>query len=248
MLDEHDPRLRSALLARYEELAANPKRRDPGTYLRAALLRSLRPLAEPDDLALLEEAAMTYEYSSPIREVAGMLRGAALVTMYEMDRQVAVFHAARLLHDKPPRTDEMSGEPALTAVQVLAAHGEAVVLYGFLSAPATPVAEVWAEALRAMAGAPATVVRDLLQLYGESRDEIVLLGLFDLVLNRADAELFGDFLMGFLRDSDLTDMCRYLATAIVAGRRTVLIERMRLLMTEVDKKRSLLLEEALTLL
>jgi hypothetical protein len=244
MLGEHDARVREALLARYQELAANPTRRDPGTYVRAALLRSLRPLVERADLALLERAAMTYEYGS--REVAALLRSAALVTMYEVDRQVAVFHAARLLHDK--RTDKMSGEPALTAVQVLAAHGEAHVLYGFLSAPATPVSEVWAEALRAMGDAPASIVDDLLEVYGQSRDEIVLLGLFDLLLKRPDTERFGGFLIGFLRDSDLTDMCRYLATAIVAGRKSPLIDLMRKQMAEVDPGRSALLEEALALL
>jgi hypothetical protein len=214
--------------------------------LRAALLRCLRPLVEPADLPLLEKAAMTYEYGSRVtHDVAGLLRSAALVTMYEVDREVAVYHATRLLHDE--RTDDMSGEPALTAVQVLAAHGEAHVLYGFLSRPATPAHEVWAEALRAMGDAPAGIVEDLLEKYGQSADEVVLLGLFDLLLGRPDAERFSDFLVGFLRDSDLTDMCRYLATAIVAGRRSRLIELMRKLIGEVDEARSALLKEALAL-
>jgi hypothetical protein len=43
-------------------------------------------------------------------------------------------------------------------------------------------------------------------------------------------------------------MCRYLATAIVAGRKSALIERVRKLKVEVDEGRSALLAEALALL
>jgi hypothetical protein len=112
---------RPALLARYAALAVEGVKRDAGTYLRAAILQALRPLLRPDDVPLLAQAAATYEYLPPTHsEEAGLLRSTALVLLNEVDGALAAYHAVRLLND--PETSPLSGEPALTAVRLLAAQ------------------------------------------------------------------------------------------------------------------------------
>jgi hypothetical protein len=130
--------------------------------------------------------------------VAGRLRGAALVMLADLDHRLAGFHAARLITNPDPLTSPMSGEPALTAVRVLAAQDQLTVLYGWLTSAGPKAPEPAAEALRAMTGAPASIVQDLVERMAPSGDEVLLLGLFDLVACTA---------------SSAASRCRSIATA-----------------------------------
>jgi len=177
--------------------------------------------------------------------VAGRLRGAALVGLAAADERVAAFTAARLLAD--PQTSDMSGEPALTAVRVLASLGETRLLYGYLAGPGAKVAEVVGEALRALSDAPASVLSVLAESYARSPDEIVLVGLFDLLLARPDRQDFARLTARFLRQTGLLDVFRYLVTSIVAGRDPLLIGLLRELASELPPPKTAILEEALTL-
>ncbi len=76
-----------------------------------------------------------------------MLRGGALIVLSEVDEQVARYFATRLLADG--YTERMSGEPALTAVQVLATQEEWLPIYFC--------------AVQSANGAPAEVVADCLR-------------------------------------------------------------------------------------
>lgn len=226
LLPPGEPALRPTALAHYERLAAEHTRRDPGAHVRAALLGALRPVALPEDIGMLERAIATYEYLPPGREeVAGRLRGAALVVLAGLDERLAGFHAARLISD--PWTSSMSGEPALTAVRVLAAQDQLAVLYGWLASAGPKAPEPAAEALRAMTGAPAGIVEDLVERVAPSRDEVLLLGLFDLLLATPGARRFEGFVLEFLRDTELTDLFGAVAATIIAGRRERLTEGLR---------------------
>lgn len=228
LLSAGEPELRATALAHYEWLAAEPTRRDPGAHVRAALLRALRPAALPEDVAMLERAITTYEYLPPgPEEVAGRLRGAALVMLADLDERLAGFHAARLIADPDPRTSSMSGEPTLTAARVLAAQDQLAVLYSWLATAGRKAPEPAAEALRAMTGAPASIVRDLVERMGASRDEVLLLGLFDLLLTTPETERFEGFVLEFLRDTDLIDLFGAITATIVASRRDRLIQGLR---------------------
>src|SRR5258708_23716367 len=66
VLKQHPlPAARPVLRARFEHYAADGVRRDTGTYLRAAIVQALLPVALLDDSPLLERAATTYEFLPP---------------------------------------------------------------------------------------------------------------------------------------------------------------------------------------
>ncbi len=250
---EDDPRPRPALLARYADYGAGA-RRDTGGFERAALLRALRPVARGEDAALLERAVLTYEFIPPFAgptegEVAAGLRSVALVALNTVDETLAGYHAARLLIDR--YTSDMSGEPAVTAARVLAAQGRPLPLYGYLlrdREAGLGVAEVVAECLRGLEKAPASALRPLVERYLGSGDEFVLLGLFDLLLARADRTAFDDDIVGFARATRLYNVYRYLVSAIVAGRDDALIDRLAgLAADEEDRLKAEILDEALAL-
>jgi hypothetical protein len=208
-----DPAWRLALLRAYAHYDANGPRRDPGGAVRAAVLRALRPVALPEDAPLLERAAATYEFL--FGEAAGDLRAAALLALAAVDAALAGYHAVRLLTDR--HTSIMSGEPAVTAVRVLAAQGQLLPLYAYVSRDADGAGDVVAECLRSLALLPASLLPVLIARFGGSQDEIVLLGLFDLLLAHATRAAHLPFMLDFLRETRLYNIYRYLTAALVAG-------------------------------
>ena len=73
---------RVPLLDMYQHLAQNGVKRDPGAYLRGAILNALRPIAKQDDIPLLVDAVKTYEFLPPnFSEEAVILRASALVCL-----------------------------------------------------------------------------------------------------------------------------------------------------------------------
>ena len=209
-----DERARVALLARYEELDQNGARRDPGGAIRIALLRSLAPIAWPDDAALFARAASTYEHR--YGEVAGDLRAAGLLGLSEVDRNLAGFHAVRLLHDQ--HTSPMSGEPAVTAARVLAGIGQPLPLYAAVIRDSGLTGEVVGECLRGLTELPASLVPPLIDRYHDNRDEVVLLGLYDLLLQHPAHAGFMPVVRDFLRTTTLIDLYRSLVATLIAGR------------------------------
>ena len=175
-------------------------RADSGCHLRTGLLQRLRPLARLEDRGLLEHALLTYEFVPPGRrwEVGANLRAQALVVLNDIDPTLAGYHAVRLLNDSLEHTSEMSGEPAVTAAQVLATQGQTLPLYAYAMRAEPARLEVLAECLRSLTGVPASLVSLLQQRYGDSRDEIILLGLYDLFLARPADEPFGRVVLEFL--------------------------------------------------
>src|SRR5690606_19954977 len=61
LIDHPNPDALDGLRQLYAHFAADGVRRDPGSYLRARLVRALRPICTQDDLPLLEQALVTYE-------------------------------------------------------------------------------------------------------------------------------------------------------------------------------------------
>lgn len=246
-----DPRLRPALLARYGQLGESPSRLDSGASLRAALLRALGPLALPEDRPLLERAAMTYEslppFTSPMRgDLAGALRAAALDALDRSDREAAGYHAARLLADS--RTSEMSGEPALTAARVLAGQGQTLPLYAYAARESGTgtLPEVVGECLRYLVDLPPTLLAELVARFRDSREEVILLGLLDLLLAHPERAEYHGFLQEFLRETRTLNVYRYLVLAIRAGRDELLITLLRAHRhAERDPRKVQVLEEAL---
>lgn len=211
------PPARPALIRLFEHYATQGVTRDPGTYVRSEILRALRPICEPADVGLLEQALMTYEFPAPaFKEEAALLRSGALVTMAEMDDVRSRYHATRLLAD--PLTDPMSGEPALTAVTVLVAQGELLPLYFYVTQEASRMqAEVASLCLRSLGDLPAEALPPLVALYAEYTNSVILVGLTDLLLQHAQLEISQETLERLLVEAKDMDLYRYLATALLAA-------------------------------
>jgi hypothetical protein len=244
---------RPALLGRYAALAADGVKRDAGTYLRAAILQALRPLLRPEDVPLLAQAAATYEYLPPTHsEEAGLLRSTALVMLNEVDSALAAYHAVRLLND--PETSPLSGEPALTAVRLLAAQDNRLPLYAYalyqerFQRPPPPLSEVISECLKSLSGMPESLLPAVLERYRASGDEAVLVGLVDLALDYGDHPAAHAFLRDFLGNTRQYAVYRYLVTRLVTDHDArFLPELAGLAAQDTDPHRLRILGEALAL-
>jgi hypothetical protein len=237
------PAARTALISRFEQLMADGVKRDAGTYLRAAMLAALRPVALPEDGPMLEQAARTYEFLPPTRsEEAHQLRSAALVVLNEIEPRLAGLQAVRLLAD--PHTSRLSGEPALTAARLLAAQEQVLPLYYYALHQAGPQSEVLAECLKSLAGLPEAAALDLVEQHGASEDEVVLVGVVDLALEFEPVE----WVQGFMRSTSKYAVYHYLVTRLAGSH----APRWRGLLAEAaaherDERKLGLIEEALSL-
>jgi hypothetical protein len=210
--DSADPRIRQVITEKYATLSAQPRRRDSGCFQRTALVRALRGRATSDDTALLETALWTHEIIGRF-DAASELRGAALVTLNDVDGGLACFHGVRLLGD----AHEMSGEPAVTAARLLAMREQLLPLYGLVaSGGGTP--EVRAECLRGLTTLPVSLVTRLLEQYHDEQDSTVMVGVFDLLLGHASRGAFAEFIASFLDRTTSIDLYRFVVNSIVVSR------------------------------
>jgi len=219
VLEEHeDPSLRPLLHEKYASCESSPERNDSGGIVRAAIIRALRPIIHVDDLPLLQRALVSYQMVG-MYEVAAEVRTAALVTLNDFDPDLAAHYAARFLHD--PQNSN-SGEPALTAIRLLAAQQNVATLFGFAAWP-NAGAELIAETLRNLVDLPASLVPFLIGQYHESDDEQILLGLYDLLLAHPARSQWRHQVEKFMRKSCLLDLYGLIAMQVVVTRDPELI-------------------------
>lgn len=243
------PTARPPLLTLYDHYDQKNSTRDPAANLRAAILRNLRTLVLSEDAPFLARAAATYVFPPPaFKEEGAQLRSAALNALAEVDETLARFHAVRLLANE--HTDPMSGEPALTAARLLAAHHEVTTLYFYVTQDGARTApEVLSECLRHLTSLPESMVAGLVERYGASEHEIVLVGLIDLLIHHRSGPQGVDYLAGFLQGATQLDAYRYLATVMLTSGRAALID---LLLTaarnERQRERAAILVDVLSLL
>lgn len=236
---------RPALLRLYQHYDERGAERDPAANLRSTILRALRNIVQLDDLPMLTKAVMTTVFPPPtFKEEGAALRSAALVALNELDETEARFQAVRLLANQ--HTDPMSGEPALTAVQLLAMHEEIMPLYFYVTQDGARILpEVVSECLRHLVKLPVTLLPDLLERYAIAQQDVVLVGLFDLLLRHKDGLQGGDFLRDFLQTTRRYDAYRYLVTAILSTRHPALMrDLLALASVEQQREKVLILHEA----
>ncbi len=237
-----EPKARPVLLERYRYYDSDGTKLDPGCYLRVAILQALQPLARVEDIPLLERAVSTYEYLPPGRgEVAIGLRAIGLVTLNEIEETLAGYYATRLLID--PQTSKMSGEPAVTAAKVLATQGQYLPLYAYAIREGESRPEVVGECLRSLTRLPSSLLPTLIDRYEDSNDEIMLLGLFDLLLTHPDNAKYTGFIFDFLAETRLLNLYRYLVIDLVARKQQDDLKK--LLASTKDPTRTKILQEAL---
>lgn len=245
LTDRPDPAWRSALLTAYAYHETNPARRDPGGTIRGAILKALRPVTRAEDAPLLERAASTHEFL--FGEAAGDLRAAALLALNQLDDRLAGYHAIRLLGDYQ-YTSIMSGEPAVTAARVLAAQRQVLPLYAYVSRPEDGAGDVVAECLRGLTELPPSLLPALVERYLPSTDEIVLLGLFDLLLAHPSRPTYLPAILDFLRATALDGIYRSLVMTLVAGGDATAIDALTAMEASESNQRKVdLLRSALAL-
>jgi len=214
-----DPALRPALHAKYDWCNSS---RDPGGFIRAGIIETLRPIIRREDLPVLFRGVATYEMQGMYELCAGV-RAAALLAFLDLDTGLAAMFGTRLLAD--PR-NSFSEEPALTAAKVLALTDQVPALFAHASFPQGSGA-VMGEVLRSLVGLPEDLVPFLIDAHIDSEDEQVLLGLFDLLLTHPARETWRPLVIDFLRETKLDDLFGIVVMQIVANRDDVLIGELR---------------------
>ena len=241
------PQAYAPLLKQYAHFDTDGVKRDPGGFVRAAILRALRPLLRPTDIDIMEHAVTTYEFMPPRRsEVAILIRSNALLALNQIDTDAASYHAVRLLSD--PFTSDMTGEPALTAARVLASQGNLLPLYYHVLYAQNPISELLVEELRSLRNVPPSALEAVIDKYRASEDEMILTGLFDLILSLPASSRYSDEPRRFLRTTSSLDVYRYVVTEIVAAHKEHLPTLIEVATAEQDSRKIRILIEALALL
>ena len=242
------PAARSALLDLYAYYSGRGQKLDAAAYMRAAILRALRDIVLPADVGFLAAATETFIFPPPsFTEEGAMLRSAALLALAALDDDLARYHAVRLLANE--HTDAMSGEPALTAAKVLAAQGEELPLYFYVMQDGARILpEVVSTCLSNLTTLRVDLLPSLLKRYGDDTQEVVLVGLFDLLLNHCAGVQGIDFITRFLQQSQHLDAYRYLVvTMVTSGKRDVVQYLLTASQMALPKPKVAILREALTL-
>ena len=241
--EAESPALRDDLIAKYQWCHAQAVRRDGGGYIRAAIVRALRPVSDPADGALFQLAMSTYEIDGAM-ELCGDLRAVGLLAMNDIDPELAANWAARLMLD-PQVT--FSGDPATTAIRLLASHGNLAPIFGMVSW-GTGRSDVLAEGLRNLTDLHADLLPLLIERYGESEDEQVILGLFELLLGHATRDTWRKWMETWFRTTTVMDLYGIVAMQVVGSRSEVLITMLQELREmESDRLRLQMLDQALLL-
>lgn len=229
----------------YSWLEEDFRRRDPGGMVRVEVLRVLWHLRLRDDLELAEAASTRVERS--LNGNGEVIRAAGLALLGVLDPEVAAFRAAAML----ARVDAhpMNAEPALTAARLLGSLGHSVALATHvLRPPRSEPSEVTAECIRGLSGLPVRHIQPVLDAFASSTDEVVLLGLGDLVVSLEPGEAVSAVVREMLTGADTPEVYGFLVTAIVASRRDdLLAELLGTLPGEVRQARLQLAHEALQL-
>ncbi len=243
LADERDPALRPLLHRKYAWCEESPSKRDSSGFIRAGIVRALEPIVHPDDESLLLRALTTYQMQG-MYELCAELRAAALRAMSDLEPDTAALFAARFLAD--PLTS-FSGEPALTAIQLLAAQQRIEPVFALASwSDGNP--QLVGEALRALTALRPELVDLLIERHLESGDGQVLTGLFDLLLAHPARQHWHDLILRFVVTMQDMDIYGVIVTSIVASRDEHLIRSLQSLAAdERDDSRRALLEHALTL-
>lgn len=223
---EDGPALRSL----YEYFMADGRKRDAGGQVRMEILQALWHLRDRDDLP--RALAATQHVEPSLNGNGELIRAAGLALLGVLDGDAAAYRAIAMLGARD--ANPMSGEPALTAARLLAnlGHQPVLAMVAMSAAPGDGVEglmarrrnipDVTAEALRGLAGVPASHLQPLLERFANEDDEVVLLGLCDLLVG-LDADPVALGLTRQLLKSASDDLYAVLATSIVASRRSDLI-------------------------
>lgn len=241
--EAESPGLRDDLIEKFTWCQEQPHKRDGGAFIRSAIIRALRPVSAPDDTAMFQQAMLTYEMDGPT-EVGADLRSAGLLAMNDVNPDLAANFAARFVLDSQ---FTFSGEPATTAMALLASHNNLAPIFGVVSW-GKGRNDVLAEGLRNLTELPAELLPILVERYIESEDEQIILGLFELLLGHRTRDEWVNTIEKWFRTTTVMDLYGIVAIQVVASRSEILITMLRELRSnEFDRVRQSMLDQALEL-
>jgi hypothetical protein len=239
---------RSALRTRFLDLTENGVRFDQDCELRVRIARVLRQIGALGDRALAELGLRTIQLQPPGRiDVAQPLRAGCLVWYAELDPERADFYAVEMLSD--PHASEFSGEPAVSAIRVLAARGQILPIWALAQRRGLQP-DALAQAFGSLRKSPADLQLDALREHlawaketGESGEGVALVAAEAVILNGltdGNAEV-----VDLVRRSTNRNLCLYLIAAAVRHGDPDLKARLAALRPRVEPWRRELLDQGL---
>lgn len=181
-------RARGALRERFGDLTAQGVRYDQDCALREKLATVLGAIGSGEDQDLAERGLQTIQLQPPARiDVAHGLRGRCLLWLSDLAPERADYFAVELLSD--PHVSAYSGQPAVAAIQVLAARGQILPIWALARRDGLPP-DVLAQAFASLRKSPTDLQLDALRDHltraraaGESGDAIALVAAEAITLN-----------------------------------------------------------------
>lgn len=234
----------------YSYFDADGPKKDPGGDVRVEVLKTLWHLRSSSDLDLAVRARDTVERT--FQGNGEMIRAAGLALLAVLDPARAATEAVLVLGrddaDLLRRSSAMTGEPALTAVRVLAATGESNALLLYVLSGAAPTPEVIGAALKGLTGVDFAVLRPILAELATSQDDGILMAVCDTVLELPPDPSLGGIVRSLLNSPTRGELYEFIASSIVASRREELIAALiESLPREMSRKRLAAAKNALDL-
>jgi hypothetical protein len=215
------PAARPALRARFIDLTENGMRHDQDCALRVEIIRVLRAIGSRDDRDVAEIGVRTIQLNPPARvDVAQGLRAESLLLLSEIEPERADIFAVELLQDR--HTSSFSGEPAVTAIRVLAARGQTLPIWIVARSPELSP-DVLAQAFAALRQAPRDLQLEVLLGHvaaatsrRDDGDPLALVAAEAIVLNHlADGY---QAVVDLLKETTNLHLCRYLTMTSARSR------------------------------
>ena len=223
-LDEsHRPVLREKCLRFHED-----GKRDKAGLLRESITRLLVYIEHPEDADIYKLGVETY-YLQPIDDVAQNLRAVALAGLAPIDPPLACLYATRFLGE--PYTSVFNCEPAMTAIDVLAASNQRLPIYQFLLRDGVAMArsgrgELTGKALESLGeDFPLHLYEGLIEQYQELDQPTASMGIINWVID-GRAEALYDRLEPLILETLDEDLRRYGLVMMAAARDDELSERL----------------------
>lgn len=215
-----DEAMRPVLCDRARFYFDHPEK-DSGALLREKLVQLLTRIGHPDDGDLYQAATWVYE-PKPVTDVAQTCRAAGLAGLATADQALACLHATRLLGE--PDTAQLSGEPSLTAIAVLARFEAHLPIYAFVLRQGEAFArrgnaEVVGQAFEALGeeAVPAAAFEALARSFVALDVPAVSAGIINAIITRKDPALL-PLLSRILDDTRHDDLLTFGLMALAAAR------------------------------
>lgn len=192
VLDLLDDAHRPVLRAKIEAYFTHPER-DRGGLIREQITRLLAAIGHPGDIDIFTQGCDTY-HRQPTTDSAQNLRAAALAGLSRQDRDLACAYAVKLLGE--PDTSTLNGQPSITAINVLAHHGQRLPIYQFVLRQGHDFiqrgnGEVVSRALETLGrGFPPALFAQLAGMYIDLDVPVALSGIVNAITSHRLADLY----------------------------------------------------------